>query len=147
MRTRRSRMPKPATRLALTYLGAFTDSYRSRTAPDEGAADILRLSGLSSDADRSVRISRRDGDPDRQMRLKTYRKGGLIALSDAVPVLENFGFRVLEERPSALSHELGYIHDFSVEIGAEADVDAILSRVPEIERAISHVLCGISEDD
>src|SRR3954467_8444643 len=79
--------PAPATRLALTYLGAFTDSYHSRTTPQEGAADILRLSGLSGDADRNVRISRRDGDPERQLRLKTYRRGGLIALSEAVPVL------------------------------------------------------------
>jgi glutamate dehydrogenase len=137
----------PATRLALTYLGAFTDSYHSRTTPQEGAADILRLSGLSGDADRNVRISRRDGDPERQLRLKTYRRGGLIALSEAVPVLENFGFRVLEERPSALADGLGYIHDFSVEIGAEADIDGILARVRDIERAISNVLCGIAEDD
>ena len=33
-----------ATRLALTYIGAFPDSYRSRSAPEESAADILRLS-------------------------------------------------------------------------------------------------------
>ncbi len=139
--------PALATRLALTYLGAFTDSYRSRTAPGEGAADILRLNSLTSDADRSVRISRRAGDPEGQLRLKTYRRGGLIALSEAVPVLENFGFRVLEERPSALADGLGYIHDFSVEIGEGAEIHAILARVEEIERAISNVLCGISEDD
>ena len=40
--------------------------------------------------------------PPGQLRLKTYRKGGLIPLSEAVPVLENFGFRVLEEMPTAL---------------------------------------------
>ena len=139
--------PALATRLALTYLGAFTESYRSRTTPREGAADILRLSSLNSDADRSVRIFRGDGDPERQLRLKTYRRGGLIALSEAVPVLENFGFRVLEERPSALAGGLGYIHDFSVEVGAEADIEGILARNSEIERAIASVLCGISEDD
>src|SRR4029079_3992303 len=50
--------PALATRVSLTYIGALNDSYLSRTAPAEGAADILRLSGLSSDADRSVRISR-----------------------------------------------------------------------------------------
>ena len=33
-----------ATRLALTYIDAFSDGYRARTAPEEGAADILRLS-------------------------------------------------------------------------------------------------------
>jgi glutamate dehydrogenase len=139
--------PALATRLALTYLDAFTDSYRSRTTPNEGAADILRLNALGSDADRGVRISRKEGDPHGQLRLKTYRRGGLIALSEAVPVLENFGFRVLEERPSALADGLGYIHDFSVEIGPEADLGAILARIPEIERAIAHVLCGTSEDD
>ena len=57
------------------------------------------------------------------LRLKTYRRGGLIPLSEVVPVLENFGFRVLEEFPTALSGGHGYIHDFRVEIGAEADVD------------------------
>jgi glutamate dehydrogenase len=139
--------PALATRLALTYLAAFSDSYRSRTSPHEGAADIIRLSGLTTDADRNVRIVRVPTDPPRHLRLKAYRKGGLIPLSEAVPVLENFGFRVLDERPSALAHGLGYVHDFSVEIGVEADLDAILERTSEIERAIAHVLCGISEDD
>src|SRR5205085_1022894 len=32
-----------ATRLALTYFGAFSEGYRARTVPEEGAADILRL--------------------------------------------------------------------------------------------------------
>ena len=40
----------------------------------------------------------------------------LIPLSEAVPVLENFGFRVLEEFPTALSGGIGYIHDFRVEV-------------------------------
>src|SRR5206468_1382516 len=31
-----------ATRLALTYINSFPDGYRARTAPEEGAADILR---------------------------------------------------------------------------------------------------------
>ena len=35
-----------AMRLALTYIGAFPDGYRARTAPEEGAADILRLCAL-----------------------------------------------------------------------------------------------------
>ena len=76
-----------------------------------------------------------------------YRKGGLIPLSDAVPVLENFGFRVLEEMPTALAGGIGYIHDFRVEIGSEADIDAILERLPAVERSIANVLCGASEDD
>src|SRR3569833_958139 len=82
-----------ATRLALTYINAFPDGYRARTAPEEGTADILRLCNLTDDSARDVRISRDDGDPAGQLRLKMYQIGGLIALSEAVPVLENFGFR------------------------------------------------------
>jgi glutamate dehydrogenase len=136
-----------ATRLALTYLNAFPDSYRSRSAPDEAAADILRLCALADDSDRDVRISRFAADAPRQLRLKAYRRSGLIPLSEAVPVLENFGFRVLEELPTELGDGIGYVHDFHVEAGAEADLDAILARTGEIERAIANVLCGAAEDD
>jgi glutamate dehydrogenase len=136
-----------ATRLALTYINAFPDGYRARTAPEEGAADILRLTDLADENDRAVRIFRLEHDPSGHLRLKTYRRGGLIPLSDVVPVLENFGFRVLEEFPTALSGGHGYIHDFRVEVGEGADVDQILARTEEIERAIANVLCGTSEND
>ena len=136
-----------ATRLAITYIGAFPDSYRSRTAPEEGAADILRLCALDDDFERDVRISKVDGNSDRQLRLKAYQKSGLIPLSEAVPVLENFGFRVLEELPTELAGRIGFIHDFYVEVGPEADLDSILARAPQFERAIANVLCGVAEDD
>src|SRR3954452_24284268 len=136
-----------ATRLALTYIGAFPDGYRARTAPEEGAADILRLCVLENDSDRDVRITPLETGSPREFRLKMYRKGGLIPLSEAVPVLENFGFRVLEEMPTALTGGIGHIHDFRVEIGGEADIEAILERLPAVERSIANVLCGASEDD
>ncbi|HEY7005187.1 MAG TPA: NAD-glutamate dehydrogenase domain-containing protein, partial [Sphingomicrobium sp.] len=136
-----------ATRLALTYIGAFPDAYRSRSAPEDSAADILRLCALDDDSDRDVRISRLASDAPRQLRLKMYRRSGLIPLSEAVPVLENFGFRVLEELPTELAGGIGYIHDFHVEVGPEANIDSILERRNDIERAISNVLCGGAEDD
>ena len=136
-----------ATRLALTYINAFPDGYRARTAPEEGSADILRLCELGDDSQRDVRISRADTDGPRQLRLKMYRKGGLIPLSEAVPVLENFGFRVLEEMPTTLGGGNGYIHDFRVEIGGEDEIGGILERAGRIERAIADVLRGVSEDD
>src|SRR6478672_5166334 len=136
-----------ATRLALTYINSFPDGYRARTAPEEGAADILRLCDLADEDDRAVRLSRLDTDAPGHFRLKTYRRGGLIPLSDVVPVLENFGFRVLEEFPTALSGGNGYIHDFRVEVAAGTDEQVICDRVGEIEGAIAQVLCGTAEDD
>ena len=56
-----------------------------------------------------------------QARLKLYRLGGAIALSDAVPVLENFGFRVIEEVPTALTDDgQGFIHEFLIEAAGGA---------------------------
>lgn len=136
-----------ATRLALTYINTFPEGYRARVAPEEGAADILRVCALESDADRGVRIWHSEADSQLQLRLKTYRLGGLIPLSEAVPVLENFGFRVLEEVPTALIGGRGFIHDFRVEVASEANVDSILARSADIERAIANVLCGKAEDD
>src|SRR3954449_12398654 len=106
-----------AARLALTYINSFPDGYRARTSPEDAAADILKLNDLANDSDRGVRLWRSDHDAPGQLRLKTYRQGGLIPLSEAVPVLENFGFRVLEEIPTSLfGGTTGYIHDFRVEV-------------------------------
>jgi glutamate dehydrogenase len=137
-----------ATRLALTYIPAMPDGYRSRTSPEQAAADIMRLCDLATDGERDVRLSRAPVGAPGQLQLKTYRQGGLISLSDAVPVLENFGFRVVEEIPTMLvDSSLGYIGDFRVELPGISDLDSILARAPQIEQAIACVLSGAAEDD
>ena len=137
-----------ATRLTLSYAREFSDSYRTRTRPEEGAEDILRLAALTNPDDRGVRLFRRETDEPGHLRIKTYRRGGLIPLSEAVPVLENFGFRVLEEMPSQVGPggSIGYIHDFRLEL-PEADIDGIVARAPQIEAAISSVFSREAEDD
>jgi glutamate dehydrogenase len=137
-----------ATRLALTYIPATPDGYRARTSPEQGAADILRLAALKDESERSVRLSRFDTDGPCELHLKTYRRGGLIPLSEAVPVLENFGFKVLEEIPTPLAGgEIGYIHDFRLELPCDTDFDGLMERSDQIEEAIACVLSGASEDD
>ena len=136
-----------ATRLALTYLPLMPEEYRSRTPAHEAAVDICRLGDLGQ-GQRGVRLTRQSGDAAGQLRLKTYRLGGMIALSEAVPVLENFGFRVLEEVPTALGDGThGTIHDFLLELPQGTDLDAILTRAKLIEGAISAVLGGTAEND
>ncbi|MBW0144205.1 NAD-glutamate dehydrogenase [Sphingomicrobium clamense] len=141
--------PGRATRLALTYLPSLPEGYRTRTEPVEGALDILRISSLPAVGDkRDARLYRSDFDGEHQLHLKTYRRGGLIALSDAVPVLEDFGFRVLEEIPTSLSDgALGYIHNFHLELPHGTDVDAIFERREVVERAIADVMAGNAEND
>jgi len=137
-----------ATRLALSFAGEFPDTYCSQTSPMEAALDIIRLQQLDHTGERDARFYRETSGDVHRLRLKIYRRGGLIPLSDAVPVLENFGFRVLEEIPTELHGEsLAHIHDCLLELPAEVAIDSVLARAAAIEQAIADVLGGQAEND
>ena len=131
-----------AARLALRWAATFPQSYRNATTIDEAAADIQRLAALTDEHDRSVRLHPAQDGPEQ--RLKIYRLGGALALSDAVPVLENFGFRVIGELPTKLADETGaHVHEFAVEVGG----GAFAGDAAVLEDAIAAVLRGTAEND
>ncbi len=135
-----------AARLTLTYAKTFSASYRAQYTATEAANDIMLLATLETEAGRAVDLYRRDGDAPTQLRLKIYRLGQIIALSDAVPVLENFGLRVIEEFPFDLAGgKLGWIHDFLLEAPAGACLDA--DCLDRVEPALQAVLLGAQESD
>jgi len=137
-----------ATRLTLTYAESFPDYYRNRTSPEEGAEDILRLNSLDDSEQRDARLYCETVDGEERLRLKMYRRGGLIPLSDAIPVLENFGFRVLAEIPIELEGEAkAHIHDCLLELSDGVPLDEVMVRADVIEQAIADVLAGVAEND
>ncbi|MEM8695041.1 MAG: NAD-glutamate dehydrogenase domain-containing protein [Pseudomonadota bacterium] len=136
-----------AARLTIAYANAFPNGYRGEYGAEEAVKDILRLRGLM-ESQRGVRLYRLEGDRGSQLRLKLYRRGASMPLSDTVPVLENFGFRVLEEIPTPLDGgRLGYIHDFLLEIDDVADLEDLVARAGVKEGALSAVLEGRAEND
>ena len=148
-----SEEPSRAAALAARYAEAFPASYRAAYGPAEAARDIARLRQLSAaQADRplsrDVRLYRDERDADNLLRLKIYQGGGSMALSDAVPALENFGFRVLGERATELGgRELGAIHDFQLALAPGEEPATLLRRAEPIEQAISAVINARAEDD
>ncbi len=138
--------PIRAARLALTHGRAFTPGYRAEFTPEEAAADILSLTALSTPDDRHVFLYRRTGDADSTVRLKIFRLGEIIALSDSVPMLENFGFRVVEETSYDLAGgELGWVHDLRLDSpNAPADLASFCAVV---NPALQAVLTGVQEND
>ncbi len=150
--------PTRAAALAARYAESFPTSYRTAYGPAEAARDIRRLRGLgTAEADsgepprlRDVRLYQLDRDDADRLRLKVYQHEGMLALSDAVPALENFGFRVLEEHPTPLASDggsLGTIHDFILALEPGDDLTALLDRRDQIEQAIAAVLNGTAEND
>ncbi len=139
-----------AAAIATRYASAFPAAYRSGYGAAEAAVDIRRLRALNADQgiERDVRLYHLAGDPEDRLRLKIYQHEGALPLSDAIPALENFGFRVLTEVPTALDGgKLGTIHDCVLEL-PEGDCAApLLERASAIESAIATVLNGMAEDD
>lgn len=137
-----------AAAIAGRYAPAFPVGYRASYGAAEAAGDIRVLRALTADdaPRRAVRLHRLAGES--ALRLKLYQREGAIVLSDAVPVLENFGFRALEEVPTALDHgKLGFIHDFLVAHPADTTPEALLARSAAIEESLAAVLNGAAEDD
>ncbi|GMN13325.1 NAD-glutamate dehydrogenase [Altererythrobacter sp. MTPC7] len=147
--------PQRAAALAMRYGSGFSASYRARYGAREAALDIdnLRQLGTHEEEDaggpqRSARLYHLDGDPQDRMRLKVYQHHGSLPLSDAVPELENFGFRVLEEIPNPVDNgDLGTVHDFLLETLPGIESRSVLDRAATIESAIAAVLNDVGEDD
>jgi glutamate dehydrogenase len=147
--------PGRAAAVAGRYAEAFPMGYRSDYGAAEAALDITHMRriavGEAAEAGanhRDVRLYSREGDAAGQLRLKVYQSEGGLPLSDAVPGLENFGFRVLAEIPTPLDKgKLGTIHDFTLELGAGRPAHDVLELAPMIEDAMRCVLNGAAEND
>ncbi len=144
--------PWRAAAIAARYAESFPLAYRSEYGPIEAARDIARLRRLAGEGEtgprRDTRLHVIPGDEPGVLRLKLYQRFGTLALSEAVPALENFGFRVIEDIPTDLDDgHVGTIHDFVLALPAGLDPAALLVRAATIEQAISDVLNGTAEDD
>jgi glutamate dehydrogenase len=142
-----SRVPAIAQR----YAESFPPGYRLRYGPAEAALDIAQIHALASGDTpeaRSCRLYKLDNDVRGDLRLKIYHITGRVALSDAVPALENFGFMVLSEVPTRLAEgALGTIHEYTLVLPQGTAAGTLMERSGQIEAAIAEVLNGHSEND
>jgi len=143
--------PGRAAMLAARYADAFPLAYRATYGPADAASDIARLQRLPGGEGiapprRDARLHHMSGDAADRIRLKIYENGGNLTLSDAVPVLENFGFEVIENVSTTLAAgRLGGVDDFLLTPPAGAAASDLLARAAEIEAAIAAVLNGEAE--
>src|SRR5690606_33766246 len=125
---------------------AFSPAYQSRNAVDEALEDIRIFEGLEEDGV-GLRLGARGGAHG-GLSLKVYHEGTAIPLSDRVPMLEHFGFRVIDERTYTLVPRDGverYLHDMVVE--AEGGALDVAARGAAIEAGLSAVWQGAAESD
>ena len=112
-------------------VAAFPTAYREHFDADTAASDAAVLCGLSEQHPLALKLYERQG----QVRLKTYATQK-ITLSDAMPVMESMGARVLDEHPYHLAAPGYWIHDWGLQFAQPLDVDRLKFRFEELFHAV-----------
>ncbi len=112
------------------YTPRFPDYYKSNDDWDLVVDDVLKLERLEASTEGFLVGLGNESKGERLTRVRLYKTGGKVDLSDFMPILEALGLRVVEEVPTAIEGEgRVYIHDFGVldsrgavlELGEAAD--------------------------
>ncbi|MFK7866960.1 MAG: NAD-glutamate dehydrogenase [Alphaproteobacteria bacterium] len=144
------------------YGHAFPLSYQENTSIQVAIHDIEVIETLYArdDQDITVNLYQPVAFASNQLRLKLCRMGEIVVLSDIVPILENMGLRVIEEHPWRLepkrdlkddihaesAHNKLYIHDFSLEIMGDYEIE--IEQVRDIfHEALLKIWTGKADND
>ena len=90
--------PEKARELFNRYRDAFSEGFHEAYAPTIAAGDIRVIEGLSEQRPLGVDFHHRLEEDQRAVGLKVWSFARPLPLSERVPVLENMGFRVVDER-------------------------------------------------
>jgi glutamate dehydrogenase len=136
--------------LATRYRRVFPLAYEEDVAPADALVDIAYLEQLRAAPDaRRLSLHRPPQQKPARLHLKIVRLGDPVPISDLLPILENFGLRVIAERPYELAWPEGgaaWIQDFELEHrdGLAIDIGHIDIRFKE---ALTLTWSGDTEND
>ncbi len=96
--------------LSNKYNKAFSQSYKADVLPGLAVVDIAKLESLNDDHNLGMIFYRpqEERKGSKQVRLKLFSLDEPLHLSDVLPMLENFGLRIVGERPYELILEHGH---------------------------------------
>ncbi len=130
---------------------SFPQSYKDEVLPGSAIVDIEKLEALSDDNQLEMLFyqPQEEKEGSRFVKLKLFHKGEPLHLSDVLPMLENFGLRVIGESPFAVRTSEGetcWILDFSMLLTGNETFN--LEKVQNLfQDAFAKVWSGVLEDD
>jgi glutamate dehydrogenase len=106
-----ARLPaERADALARRFEGAFPVSYQEDLSAEQALPDLLELLDLPPTSN-ALGLALRSGQQGPGiLHLRLYRRDEPIAMSDLLPLLENFDLRILNERPYRIASRDGAVH-------------------------------------
>ena len=123
------------------FRSAFPPAYQASASPAQALGDIGIFRSLDNDAALHLVPSRHADGP---LSLRVYHRGNPLPLSDRVPLLENFGFRVIDEQTHHIvpkGEPECFLHDMVLALppGASLPDGVAIARVEEALLAVWHL--------
>ena len=108
---------RSAVELATRYAKTFPPAYRADVEPAQALEDIADLEALAADPTVAAAQPARRQQSKGHLSLRILRANEPISISDILPMLENFGLRVLAEHPYQVTtpERVVWIQDFELE--------------------------------
>ncbi len=135
--------------LANRYGRALPAGYIEKVSAAVAADDVEQIAALTPDDDLRLSLCR---DQEGGLRFKFYRIGDDIPLSDALPMMENLGLRVISEHPYRVEVDgpgsgkhVAFIQDFEVQ-ASRADLN-VIDYNASFEDAFAQIWRGNAEND
>ena len=137
-----------ASLLLKKYSNAFSKSYREHFSPKQAIGAINNIECLHADNAHQFQIYR-SAQSKSELTLNIYTTEKTIALSDSIPILEQFGFKPVDEfsfKVSCSNNDASSkVYSYTLEYPNEdADIDAIKIN---LEHALVQVWTGNIESD
>ncbi|MHA1546351.1 MAG: NAD-glutamate dehydrogenase, partial [Alphaproteobacteria bacterium] len=145
----RTRQPVTAQRLQARYGTGFSPAYQDSFSPDAAAIDIDKMETITDTRPLALNLRREAGG---LAKFTLYHLGKPIALSDRLPILENMGFRAINERSfenergEAGDTECIWMHEIALQADQESGLENNVFKAL-IEDAFAAVWTGDAQDD
>ena len=130
------------------YANAFSAGYQAGNTHMNALADIAILKSLSGETDIAISLDKSESEHGALV-LKVFHPLTPIPLSARVPLLENFGFKVIDEHSYRIEPSTGpdaFLHEMHVELDDIDDID-IEALAPRLQRSIQAIWTGEAESD
>jgi len=127
----------------------FAAGYQDDFDPRVAVLDVQQVLALRGEDPLGMHLYRALEEADDHLKLRLYRRGQALPLSDVLPILENLGLRVVAERAYPVRAAEGtrfWIQEFSLIYSLAAKID--LEEVKEeFEDAFARIWYGEAESD
>lgn len=141
---------REALRLSEKYEDAFPAGYQEESIAMDAFYDIRKLEEAEDTGCFALDLYQQKGAADHQLNLKIYNPDNPVTLSGILPILENFGFKVIAEKPFRIEWGDGnvvWIHDFEIEFKNDAHARPVKDIKQVFEEGLRAIWDGESEDD